>query len=489
VCAPAPRDHAAWSDFEHGPTDPASANSIAPYWRTRAGTQSGELAVRWMYRYGATGNSYFHTSMSDAGADPYEVTVNTIRHFDGMYPWTYFRRQNREYFYGSLPFAASQGTFERLRAYHWNVANRNAFYMGFGKPTFDEIAKSDDWHRPLVVAETEMFNALARVILTPEPGDYDALATQPVGATRTIFDAVNGGGAFRIGAVDGRFIGEEYDSDPTAGGSWNYQHWVKHAGFGVEKTFAAMALADGRPVLSTISRQNYLDGRATKINFRSDMPQALDRLLAGVLSEDWDTVGMFVEQGKEPTPLMTPLAVVDVAPARPAGAKVLFPNVGYKQQLGVLVFAQIYSRMSTDMTLSNKMRLWIDGQEGQIEIPTEQQVRFYDPQSGYTYVARSYGKDTIDGKAVDRGIASRMVQHANALVIASYEVQRDSEGKPIVDAFGTPEVVVDESGLPVLLAPEATHITELTRYVGLLDAARQIGKQLGYGPLGGPADD
>jgi hypothetical protein len=104
-------------------------------------------------------------------------------------------------------------------------------------------------------------------------------------------------------------------------------------------------------------------------------------------------------------------------------------------------------------------------------------------------VARSYGKDTIDGKAVDRGIASRMVQHANALVIASYEVQRDSDGKPIVDAFGTPEVVVDESGLPVLLAPEATHITELTRYVGLLDAARQIGKQLGYGPLGGPSDD
>jgi len=380
----------------------------------------------------------------------------------------------------------SQGTFEKIRGYHWNVVNRNAFYMGFGQATYDEIAGSDDWHRPLVVAETEMFNALARVILTPEPGDYAPLGTQPADATKKIYDAVTTGkGAFTIGAVDGRFIGEEFDSDPTAGGSWNYQHWIKHAGFGVEKTYAAMALADGRPTLSTISRDNYLDGRGVKINFRNDMPKAVDRLMAGILAADWDTVGMYVDGSKTPVPLLTPITTVGEDPSRPVDAKVLFPNVGYKQQLGALIFAQIYSRLNTDMSLVNKLRVWIDGQNGQVDVPPDQQVRFYDPQSGYTYIARKYGSEVIDGKTVDKGIASRMVQHANALVVASYVVTRDETGHPVLDEFGCPKVELDADGEPELLPPDQTRIGELTQYVGLIDATRQIGKQLGYGPLGG----
>lgn len=490
VCAPPPRDHAAWADFEDGLTNPESPGSEAPDWRTRAGTKTGELAVRWFYRYGTSGNSYYHTSHSDAGADPYEVTVNTIRRFDGNYAWQYFRRQNREYFYPGLPSAASNNTFERLRAYHWNVANRTAFYQGFGPANFEEIANSDDWHRPLLMAETEMFNAMARTILTPEPGDYGVDTKKSLGGTRAIFDVVTSGGSdFRIGAVDGRFIGEEYASDPDAGGSWNYTHWIKHAGFGVEKTYAAMALADGRPVLSTISRANYLDGRAVKINFRNDMPQAVDRLLAGILAEDWDTVGMYVDGTGEASPKMTPISATDAAPSRPANAKVLFPNVGYKQQLGALMFAQIFSRMSTDMSLTNKMRIWLDGQEGQIDIPEEQQVRFIDPQSGYTYIARKYGSEVIDGRTVDKGIASRMLQHANELILTSYQVEKGADGKPVLDAFGTPQVLVDGDGLPLLLPAGTTRIAELTSYVGLLDAQRQIGKAVGYGPLGGPGDD
>ena len=45
-----------------------------------------------------------------------------------------------------------------------------------------------------------------------------------------------------------------------------------------------------------------------------------------------------------------------------------------------------------------------------INVPDSQQVRFTDPASGYTYVARKYGAEDIDGKQVDRGIAARMLQ-------------------------------------------------------------------------------
>lgn len=483
VCAPPPKDHAAWIDFEDGPTQPSVPSSVAPAVRTRAGTATGEGAVRWFYRYGSTDNAYFHTNPGDAGADPYEVTVNAVRRFRAVYPWAYFRRQDREYDYASLPSSVAHSTMERLRSYHWSVANRTALYKTFGDATYAEIAGADDWHRPSLMAEHEMFSAFAEMLLMPEPGDYAASADAQVDASRPIFDlATQGKRAFSLGAGDGRFIGEEFDSGPDAGGSWNYTHWIKHAGFGVEKTLATMSLADARPTLSTINRQNYLDGRDVRINFRSDMPEAVDRLLGGVLAEDWESIGMWVPTGtNELSPKL--LDVTAQTCSRPDGARVLFPDVGYKQELGTLLFANLYSRYGTDMALTNKLRIWALGTTEQVDVPEAQQTRFYDPASGYTYVARRYGVEVVDGKPVDKGIASRMLAHANALTAAAYEVATDGAGQPVVDAYGAPTVTVDANGEPIV--KDATKLGRLTKYVGLLDAARQIGKQLGYGPLGG----
>jgi len=481
VCAPAPRDHAAWIDFENGNAETGNTSSAAVAWHTKKSAKTGGGMVRWFYRYGTSDNAYYHTNPGDAGADAFEVTKNTIDSFDAMYPWTYFRRGNREYIAESIPSRIASQTLERLRSYHWNAANRNAFFRSFGSDVFDEIANSDDWHRPEMVAETKGFDAFARILLMPEPGEYAAMPAQ-AGSTRQIFDVSTNGG-FLVGAGDGRFVEEDFDSDPDGGGSWDYQHWMNHAGFGVEKTYAAMALADARPVLSTISRANYLDGRDSKISFRSDMPEAMDRLLGGILSEDWETVGMYVGNGSgAQTPSLLDLRSVD-EPRRPDGARILFPNVGYKQQLGLVVFGNLYSRAGSDMQLANKMRVWLLGHDSSVEVPETQQIRFYDPAVGYTYVARRYGAETIDGKVADRGIASRMLAHANDLAAASYETEKDAEGNTVLDAFGAPVFSVDSSGLPIVL--EDGRIAELTRYIGLLDAARQVGHKLGYGPIGG----
>lgn len=481
VCAPAPRDHAAWRDFEDGPTTAGDANTTAVAWHTKETAATGAGKVRWMYRYGTANNSYYHTNPGDAGADPFEVTTNTIKRFDATYPWTYFRRGDKEYIADSIPFAVANSTIERLRSYHWSAANRNAFFKSFGEGTFEQIAGSDDWHRPAVMAETEAFKTLARFMLMPEPGEYSQM-DGVVGSDRPIWDIATEG-SFSIGAVDGRFIEENFNSDPNGGGSWDYGHWMNYAGFGVEKTYAAMALADARPTLSTISRDNYLDGRDSMINFRSDMPEAMDRLFGGILAEDWETVGMFVSPGDDtPKPQLLDLADPD-SPSRPANARILFPNIGYKQQLGILVFANIYSRAGADMSLANKMRLWVLGHEDAIEVAESSQVRFTDPVSGYTYIAKMYGADEIDGKTVDKGIASRMVARANDLLAASYEVVTDVDGKTVLDEFGAPTLVLDADGQPVLRADGA--VGSLTRYTGLLDATRQIGFRLGYGPLGG----
>jgi hypothetical protein len=486
VCAPPPRDHAAWRDFQSDALP--GNNGEAPFWHTAKDAKTGGDQVRWFYRWGTNHNSYFHVNDSDAGADPYEVTVNTVRKFDIGYPFAYFRRQNREYQYNNIPAQVADRYFERIRSYHWLVANSTAFYRQFGAPAFDEIAGEDDWHRPGLVAETEMFNFLTRAALMPEPGAYAAGAKGP-GQTHALYDLATGNSkSFTIGIVDGRYIGEEYDSGPGAGGSWDYLHWMKHAGFSTEKTLAMRALTDGRPTLFTISRENFLDGRGVKINFRNDLGTALDRLVGGVLSEDWDTVAPFVNGGGTPSPTLLDLTAA--TPTRPGGAKVLFPNIGYKQQLGTLLFVEAFSRLNTDMNLVDKARIWIDGQVGGVNIDPAEQARYRDPATGYTYIARRYGAEIIDGKSVDRGIASRMLEHANQLLMASYQAQTDVNGKPLFDAFGAPILVLDANGQPVALDPDTSAIGELTRYTGLLDAAHQIGHELGYGPLsGGGSED
>ena len=73
------------------------------------------------------------------------------------------------------------------------------------------------------------------------------------------------------------------------------------------------------------------------------------------------------------------------------------------------------------------------------------------------------------------------LDHANALLEAAYEVEEDTDGNVVTDAFGTPVLVTDTVGQP--LVKDEVRRGELVQYVGLMDAARQIAALVGYGPL------
>ncbi|MEZ4228040.1 MAG: hypothetical protein R3B89_02675 [Polyangiaceae bacterium] len=488
ICMPAPRDHAAWRDFEDGP---ASGDDYVST-KVRVGERSRAAAgnVRWPYRWGVSSNSYVHTNPSDAGADVYEATLETIRKFESNYVFDYFRAGNRNWYYQRLPSRAASRFFERLRATHWSIAVNNARYASFGDAVFQQIAGSDDWWRPYMMAERAMFDAIAKALLMPQPGQYRSAGT-PAGSQGPVFD-IDDGSSFPVGFVidasGGRYIDPDYNSDPNGGGSWEYLQWANRAGFTVEKADAAKALTDSRPVLFTIARENYLDGRNTNVNFRSDMPQAVDRLIGGVLAGDWESVGPYVPAGEsgDVEPVSTELA--GQAPTRPSGARVVAPNLGYKQQLGVLTWAYSFARLGTDLTLTNKLRIWVKGQLGEAEIPESQQIRFYNPESGLTYVARLFGPDRVVGRDIDSGIGSRMLTTANALLERAYETEpAPASDEPQTSTFGMPRLSLDASGFPIVRDQGA--LLELRRYVGLIDATVQIANLVGYGPLDGVPHD
>jgi hypothetical protein len=505
VCALPPKDHAAWQDFLSDETIPGDASSTAPFWHTSADPRRGNGNVRWFHRWGSTNNSYMHTNPSDAGADPYEVAVATRLKFDAMYPFAYFRRHNREYMDFFLPNRVAETYFDRVRSFHYHSATRSAQFMAsFGQSTFDQMKADDDWLRPYVLSGVEAFDLLYRSVVMPQPGTYynTKIRTLPGWQKRSyIADTDDYPGQydtalFNLPMGTGRFIDTDVDSTAQGGGAWNYSYWVIRSGFEVEKAYAMALLADGRPPVYTPSRELFLDPRIQSVSFYADMPHAMDRLLAGMMSYDWETIGPeFIPNPDGDSGTMNMYKIWEpTVPARAPGSEVLFPNIGFNQQSYASIFAAVYSRETGDMTLMNKMRVWIEGVDGSIGStgfpnPAEQQ-RFFNPDSGFTYIARRFGTETISGKTVEKGIGARMLQYANWLLASTYYV-KGGKVTPEFDQFGqvaftkkdgTP---LDVNELPVLLAADkaSTRYSDLVKYIGMLDGQRQIGIYLGGGPL------
>ncbi len=487
VCAPSPKNHLAYDDMITSEISFKFQGSLTPIGvdgvRWQGKDEKGKSLVRWPYRYGEdySRGGYIHAKLFDSGADIYEITSNVIKSFDLKYPWSYFRRLNKEFAWWSIPSSIANNTLARIRGYHWNTTTN------IGRAAAADL-EDDDKERPSVVAAQEMWDFLQRVILMPEPGSYgpgaDTTRRTPKRAgALTIYDVMTESEMGQPGKVpvasldiiDGRYV--QLDFDNRRGGSWDYFHFPRYVGFDEEKVYAIRELVDSRPTLSTVSRDNALDGRAVYISFRTDTPHAIDRLVGGLLSEDWETIAPSADQeGKLQT--FSQITADSTKLARPANAKILFPNMGYANEVNGLIYTYLFSRASSDMVLANKMRLRMEGDTGPV-IPEDRKAAFTDPVTGYRYIATKFGTETIQGRAVETGIASRVVARANELLAATYQ----TTGK--VSPNGEPELVL-VGGKPVPTADT----TDFRRYVGLLDAMRQIGKILGGGPLGaGGGDD
>jgi hypothetical protein len=164
--------------------------------------------------------------------------------------------------------------------------------------------------------------------------------------------------------------------------------------------------------------------------------------------------------------------------------------VGYRLQVPTAIFAMLFSSLNSELTTINKFRIWTVGGGEQVDVPENEQIRFINPETGVTYAARRYGVDAnlsgltsanpMNQRQIDRGIASRMIAHANELLAGAFRVQS-------TNADGTHVMARDSAGalIPVdaNLQVRARAITAYRNYVGLVDAVRNISNILGYGLL------
>jgi hypothetical protein len=131
------------------------------------------------------------------------------------------------------------------------------------------------------------------------------------------------------------------------------------------------------------------------------------------------------------------LGNVDLSDSYP-NTKALDPQVGWEQQKWLIVDTLRYLRDNEKYEWFDMMALY---NLSSMEANFENRIEFHDPNSG-VYAARTYGKENIFGRTVQKGIAARVLEYANSFIKDAYvttAVDHDGDGNPdwYVPVMGT----------------------------------------------------
>ena len=158
---------------------------------------------------------------------------------------------------------------------------------------------------------------------------------------------------------------------------------------------------------------------------------------------------------------------------RPATAKLVDPNYGFNEQLYAMVWGAMYFPTNWSNDWINEARITALASE-QISWPANETLAFFDPRTGITYRAHSTGTESVFGVTHQRGVAARMLEWANRLVFFSYVAVTDVNGNAVLNADGTPKLILDNKGRPQLDPQAASTAAALRKYVDNIDILRQL---------------
>lgn len=481
TCAPTHKDHVRVSDM--GNLD--NLFGVTVFRGKELNTDEGgvisnetEPRYRWPYKVGNGQTGYFHGAVFDSGADFYEVSQNVLEQYEWAYLDYFYRGQNRE----ANPYRAGRGIysriFDRIQDLQWNALS-DVVRNGGGIETGSASSVNNEARR---IALIDLFDALGRSLMRPQPGNY-TLNKQfgQMFNAYSVPEGSNAAGVFSLGAGDSRYVDMGFDLTKQL----EYNAYVTRGGSYLEKRYAAIALTDSRPRLSTIAKETYLDGRNVMYSFRSAIPEAFDRLIGGIMADDWDTVAPYVDtadavdsNGNRPLHTVQLWNNATLAAARPATARIVDPMLGFRIKVPTVVYMMLYQPIDTNMELVNKTRIWQTGSLESVNVAADKRVTFWDPEQMVEWNAIAFGTEVIAGKTVEKGIGARMMQHANELLADAYNVTTTNVGGQVK--------VVYVGGRPAgaMTVKNQAALAKLRDYVAFLNQVRATMMQLGYGPCG-----
>jgi len=125
--------------------------------------------------------------------------------------------------------------------------------------------------------------------------------------------------------------------------------------------------------------------------------------------------------------LSAPFKAQNIAATVPLDAQ-----IGWEQQKFLIAWTMLYLPENQQQNWLDMLRVYDLGEDASPTLYSK--VEFHHP-NGKVFVARSYGRETVFGKSVEKGIAARVLEYANSLLVAAY----DTTPGPDADGDGAPD--------------------------------------------------
>ncbi len=346
----------------------------------------------------------------DAGGDDFEAVSSVADTYWSYYLFNNFRRErlgfddydhyDRVYWRYMAPLQSANQMYVFNRTFLTEIFGTEVEDTGF----FD----GERGFATQTLAAGAAFDVLRRVVTAPEPGGYVEYILSD-GTNAFLYDEFYEP-ELTVDELDGRYLATTWDFD--AGYYWFDQ--LDRVGYFVDKVLALQALVD--PETGILGQDTDADVRAFQINFASTFPDAMNSFLAGILAEDYGSIGP--REGPDGLEYPDALEVVDGSmPGTP-----IAPNAGFSVQLYASTFGMAWIPATFDDVFFESARIYVAGSAEEVMIPAVERVSFRDPFTSLTYLASSYP----DEAGVETGVAARMLGHAIALEAAGdfYELDR-----------------------------------------------------------------
>lgn len=509
VCREQPVDYVRWKDLRMPVTNDSNSptGSEVAYSRSGPGIDhKGRTRVPYGFatdRWADLGNLSVYRH--DNGADAYElfdflITQQEINHiFDN------YRR-------GRTTFSVRGAAYRTLGRYNEKLRDA-AKGLGLMKNIYTDFALergfdsgmlwpyiADSSYYDTILASGLAFDHFTRQLARPEPGPHfrpvaGTFALRPVDdVLRSDQDTLsNPGDTVMVvpNGATGRYGVVQYGGKPIenalAGnqGEFNSDFTI-NAGSYYDKAFTAMLMTESYDNFISDSRRDFTDARYRAVSLADLFPDGFRRWLANNLTNDdmirgVRVVGTLLDNRDPWASIETddngfPIAGLGYTTWwDPEGPKTCFaeemsllcsnstvdtvvidPQIGYEQQKFLIAHTLQYLPENNKQTWLNMLWLWELGTDS--DPGFENRIEFHDPE-GRIYVAKTFGKEEIYGKIVQKGISARVLEYANELLAKAYEVDAvDINADGIADWY---EPVLGSDGLPtVKYDPTIRQVTE-----------------------------
>lgn len=307
----------------------------------------------------------------DAGADPYEITMQYVNKYREYYPLVNLQRDRVDFSSAAVGDRMTDRIFLPISNMYqqWLFS---AFAGGVGDGQLEKLSE---------VGMQRGFSLLWEVMSTPRYGSYQ-LRTDADGNDYYDFRSYNkiDGASLYVPPGLGRRQFSRYDS--SAG--FNYYQRVLESGYFYEQVGALLALTASDASVLGIGADINADSLAYSIPYYLTFQEEIDSLFSGIISEDFKSYGPYVEGGK----LVRKDLWNEQLSEPPPDAPRIEVTTPWSTQLYTMLYGAALLSSNFDTSFLHKLQVAVVG-ESETVTPGAgfEEVRATDPFSGRSYAA------------------------------------------------------------------------------------------------------